>query len=113
MLRSQNERLQAQNIELQEKFEQSERGVVLLVEALALVHEVIDPLSRRTETAAELLKTAVRIITVRGETNQDEIDEMTRFYNGKADKVTEIVHSGLLAVRNVHAGLPQINVLPR
>ena len=35
VLRSQNEKLQAQNTELQENFEQSERGLVLVVEALS------------------------------------------------------------------------------
>ena len=75
------------------------------------MHEVINPLSRRTGTAAKLIKTAVRIMTVTRQTDQEEINETTTFYQENVDKVTEMVQNGLLAVGKVHAVLPELGRL--
>ena len=53
--------------------------MLLLVEGLSYVHEVIDPLSRRTGEAADLLKKAVKIISVTNPHHHDELEKMKNF----------------------------------
>ena len=43
--------------------------------------------------------------------SQEDIDEMTIFFQENKDKVTEMVQSGTLAVRKVHTALPELGRL--
>ena len=62
---------QALNDKLRSKLGKSERRTVLLVETLAYVHELIDPLILRTGEAAGLLKQATKTITITKEYHQE------------------------------------------